>query len=146
VSTTPRRLVEWSALMGIILAALLLTERYLVSTRTVAGPSMEPTLMSGDRVLVDRWTFKHRRPRAGEIVVALDEAGRPLVKRVAASPRGVEPDPGADAVWLLGDNAPASMDSRRIGAVPVGRLAGRVFWRYWPLSRAGGFAETLPER
>ena len=132
--------------MGMILAALLLAERYLVSTRTVAGPSMEPTLLAGDRVLVDRWTFEHRRPRTGEVVVALDEAGRPLVKRVGPPPRRTEPSAGVATVWLLGDNARASVDSRRIGAVPETRLSGRVFWRYWPLSRIGPVVATLPER
>lgn len=37
------------------------------------------------------------------------------------------------ALWLLGDNAEASTDSRTFGAVPREAIIGRVRWRYWPL-------------
>ena len=141
---TPRRLAEWAVLMATIVAVLLLAERHLISTRAVAGPSMEPTLKAGDRLLIDRWTLRQRLPRAGEIVVVTDAVGTPLVKRVARPPGGtISRETG---VWLLGDNPRSSADSRQTGAVPVERLTGRVIWRYWPLSRAGPLADALPAR
>ena len=93
----------------------------------IAGPSMESALRPGDWVIVDREAYASRPPRPGEVVLARDprEPGRVLVKRAA----GRAPDGG---VWLLGDHAAASTDSRVLGAVPEDAIRGRVRWRYWP--------------
>lgn len=39
------------------------------------------------------------------------------------------------SVWVMGDNRPNSQDSRWFEAVPLDRIRGRAFVRYWPLSR-----------
>ena len=118
----------------------------------VAGPSMEPFLSSGDRVLVRRARLSELRPG---LVVVVEmprlEAGDPelppgrppghrewLIKRVAALagdplPAGVPspgPDPGHRGLVppgmfvVLGDNAMWSQDSRIIGCIPAERLLG----------------------
>jgi signal peptidase I len=118
----------------------------------VSGPSMEPVLSSGDRVLVRRARLSELRPGL-VVVVEMPRVnadgpplppGRPpgqrewLIKRVAALPgdpvpAGVpspEPGPGHRGVVppgmfvLLGDNARWSHDSRVIGCVPAERLLG----------------------
>ncbi|HSX01623.1 MAG TPA: PQQ-dependent sugar dehydrogenase [Candidatus Saccharimonas sp.] len=71
----------------------------------VEGASMEPAYQAGDLLLGLRWF----RPRAGQVVVAW-HGGRPLIKRLT----GLTPD----GVWLAGDNAAASTDSRHFGALP----------------------------
>ena len=38
-------------------------------------------------------------------------------------------------VFLLGDNRSTSIDSRRIGPVPLEDIRGWVIWRFWPLTR-----------
>jgi|SRR5882672_2315659 len=113
----------------------------------VAGPSMEPTLREGDRVLVDLLTLRRRLPRPGDIVVVSGPADEDLVKRVAREPYpGNDPYPiavvAADSPLeptfvVLGDNPAESRDSRRFGRLPRHRFRGRVVWRYWPLSRWG---------
>ncbi len=121
------------ALASALVWIVLVTET-LILPWVVLGPSMEPTLRRGERIMVDRWTLDHRAPRAGEIVLVSGPDGRALVKRVA-SPRGrLLP---TDEVWLVGDNPGFSDDSRRFGPLPRRRLLGRVVFRYWPLSRAG---------
>jgi len=120
---------------------------WLVIPWVVVGPSMEPTLQDGDRVLVDLWTLRRRLARPGEIVVVAGPGGEDLVKRI-----GREPYPGNDpyppsalatdsqlepTFVVLGDNAAHSLDSRAFGRVPRHRIRGRVVWRYWPLSRRG---------
>ena len=113
----------------------------------VAGPSMEPTLREGDRVLVDLLTLRRRSPQPGDIVVVSGPGDEDLVKRVAG-----EPYPGSDpypvplvaaesplepTFVVLGDNPAASRDSRVFGRLPRHRFRGRVVWRYWPLSGWG---------
>lgn len=92
---------------------------------------MVPTLLPGDRLLVEAITLRRRPPRAGEVVLALDPRApqRELVKRVA------EHDPVTDLVELRGDAPEASSDSRAFGAVPRGQIRWRVAARYWPPRR-----------
>lgn len=81
---------------------------------------MAPALREGDVVLV-RWGAP---PRAGAVVVASfpDAPGVLVVKRVDRLDR--------DGVWLVGDNAGASDDSRGRGAVPLDAVRGRVLFRW----------------
>ena len=41
------------------------------------------------------------------------------------------------AALALGDDSERSRDSRFFGPVPVSDVVGKVYKRYWPLSRAG---------
>ena len=88
----------------------------------VRGPSMSPTVRSGDRLLVRRL----RSPgavRVGDVVLARFPA-RPdllVVKRVR------RPVPGGH--WVEGDNPFVTDDSRAYGAAVV---VGRVVARVWP--------------
>jgi len=89
----------------------------------VTGPSMAPAIRHGDQLLVD--VRRGRRPsRPGDVVV-VDLPDRPVsVKRV------VRVEPGG--LWLEGDNAFGSTDSRQLGVVPGERVVGRVLVRAWP--------------
>ena len=121
--------------------------RWLMIPWVVAGPSMEPTLEEGDRVLVDLITLRGRLPRTGEIVVLSGPGGEDLVKRIAREPYPGEapypastlpPDSALEPSYaVLGDNGDHSLDSRTFGRVPRHRLRGRVVWRYWPVTRLG---------
>jgi nickel-type superoxide dismutase maturation protease len=88
----------------------------------VSGPSMTPTVRSGDHLLVRRVTDA-TAVRDGDVVLARFPA-RPellVVKRVR---RAV---PGGH--WVEGDNPLVTDDSRAFGpAVVVGRVVGRL----WP--------------
>jgi len=130
-----RTAVELSALLGLLLLFFLLGLRFLAVPWIVAGPSMEPVLGSGDRVLVDVWSYRRRAPREGEVALFWAPDGTPMVKRVSGPPRGRFP--AGAGLWLVGDNAASSRDSREFGAVSPERCRGRVLWRYWPPSRFG---------
>lgn len=134
-------------ILAAVTAAILGTTRFIAIPWVVLGPSMEPTLLPGDRVVVDLWTYGHRRPAAGEVALFLGPQDVPLVKRVVDGPLwGAAPfqasvwgpvDPDEDLLDVAGDNPVLSSDSRRFGPVPGHRFRGRVLWRYWPLPRAG---------
>jgi len=121
--------------------------RWLMIPWVVAGPSMEPTLEEGDRVLVDLITLRRRLPVTGEIVVLSGPGGEDLVKRIAREPYPGEtpypastltPDSPLEPSYpVLGDNRDRSLDSRTFGRVPRHHIRGRVVWRYWPPARLG---------
>lgn len=96
----------------------------------VAGESMAPAYRGGDWLVADRRAYRRRLPRPGEVVVVRDpdDATRTLVKRVRHTDLH-------GRVWLEGDNRDHSRDSRTFGALPAALVAGRVVFRYWPLSR-----------
>ena len=91
----------------------------------VAGESMTPAVSPGERVLVNRAAYWLRRPRAGDVVVVRDPRApqRLLIKRI-------DGPAGGDTWSLLGDNAPASTDSRSFGPVRRALLIGKVLSRY----------------
>jgi len=120
-------------LIGPLIACLAIAvlARRVVDVVQVRGRSMLPTLRPGDRLVVVR---SSRRPRVGEVVLALDprDAGRELVKRVAAV--------GPVGVTLHGDNPARSTDARVFGSLPATAVRWRVVGRCWPLDRAGRLA------
>jgi signal peptidase I len=92
----------------------------------VVGRSMEPTLHSGDRLVV-RWGAC---PSVGDVAVVRLPGDRPLsVKRVAHR--------DADGWWVERDNPREGVDSWGVGAVPDADVLGVVRLRYRPLRRAG---------
>jgi nickel-type superoxide dismutase maturation protease len=99
----------------------------------VRGDSMAPSLLPGDRLLVESHTYEGRPPRLGEVVLAADprEPERELIKRVAAI------DDQAGSVELRGDAPSASTDSRKFGSVPLAEIRWRAVYRYWPPGRVG---------
>jgi signal peptidase I len=129
------------ALTVILIAAValvVLLTRHVATPWTVAGPSMEPTLRDGDRVIVDLRTYRRRLPRVGEIVLLEGPSGAPMVKRVAERVAGTGGAGGEEIRFrVLGDNPGSSDDSRSFGPVPAQRLRGRIVFRYWPPSGFG---------
>ena len=145
---SPTRFLRELAIVLVVTGAgLWCATRWVAIPWMVSGPSMEPTLQDGDRVIVDLWSLRSRLPRTGDVVVLTGPGDVDLVKRIAREPYpGVNPYPAAvlatesplePSFVVLGDNAAESQDSRAFGRVPRHRVRGRVAWRYWPLSRAG---------
>jgi len=138
---------------GTLLALVTLRQRFVIIT--VTGDSMVPALSPGDRVLVRR--VRPGQLRRGQVAVVEMPDGNgdwtaPLrgpvsrhqwmIKRVAALPgdpipRGCLPG-AADAagrlipdgkLFVIGDNATSSYDSRQLGYLPSERLLGIVICR-----------------
>jgi nickel-type superoxide dismutase maturation protease len=125
---TLRRLVI--AVAALAALARLLRWHAPLARYAVEGDSMEPAYRAGDRVIVNRLAYRRRAPAIGDVVVLRDpeRPGRYLLKRVAPFPSHEPPDP--DAIYVLGDNAAGSRDSRSFGPVPRSAIVGRAWRRY----------------
>ena len=101
----------------------------------VSGSSMRPTLEPGDWALAT----VPGRVRPGDVVV-IEHPERPgfeMVKRVVHTSNERAPDGTllVEHLWVEGDDPASSTDSRAFGAVPSGRVRGRVRLVWWPPSR-----------
>lgn len=71
-------------LLLVVLAAMLITQ--FIATRThVPSGSMEPTIMTGDNLIINKIGAYYREPTRGEIVI-FKEGGEQLVKRLIGMP------------------------------------------------------------
>lgn len=115
---------------GVAVAAAVRRHGAPFSRYAVEGPSMRPAYLPDDRVLVWRWAYMAGRPRTGDVVVLRDPQrdGHLLLKRIAKAPDGVRPGPSG--VYVLGDNAAESRDSRAFGPVGRGSIVGKALLTY----------------
>lgn len=126
------------------------------------GPSMQPNLYVGYRVMTEKVSYRFHEPNLGDIVI-IERAGREvdLVKRIIALPGEIVevrsgrvwingeqlsepyveefggPSYGPSrvpdgSVFILGDNRHLSHDSRAFGPVSLDSVNRRVIFIYWP--------------
>lgn len=156
---------------SIAIAAVLTTFIILFVARSfvVDGPSMQPTLFTSERVLVNEVGYRLGQPHRGDIVVCYQpEEKRRLIKRVVGVPDDVvevrggklyvnsilidekfrtEPinqDFGPTMVpegqyLVMGDNRNNSEDGRSFGALDKKYIIGRAIIRFWPVQKAAVF-------
>ncbi|REJ32879.1 MAG: signal peptidase I, partial [Bacillota bacterium] len=69
-----------------VLAVLIMT--FVARTFTVDGPSMMPTLQDGQRLLVDRLTYRFKEPQRGDVIVFRYPANprQHFIKRIIGVP------------------------------------------------------------
>ena len=152
-----------TAVIPAVLIALFVNVHVAEAAKVQEGPSMQPNLYVGYRVMTEKVSYLFHEPRRGDIVVVdLPEEGIPLIKRVVGV-AGEEVRVSSGHVWIngqaihepwvryyggrdypatvipeghvfiLGDNRGNSRDSRMIGPVPVKSIKGRAIFIYWPL-------------
>lgn len=79
--------VEWIVVVAVAIGAALLVRAFVLQQFAVSGNSMYSTLHNGDRVLVNKLSYRLHDPRRGDVVVlkTLESIGeRDLIKRVVA--------------------------------------------------------------
>jgi len=152
----------------LVLSVLLFVGINAVSARIrVDGFSMEPTLESGEFVVVNKLAYRLGQPARGDIVVFRYpyDPQQEYIKRIIGLPgdnivitNGIVSVNGEaleesyiaaapayqtnltvpeGSVFVLGDNRNNSSDSHNWGAVPVEYLVGKALVIYWPPTQWG---------
>ena len=176
VTEAQKKASHWPLLMRmaadvfetIVLATLIFLGINGLSARIrVDGSSMEPSLHTGEFVVVNKFAYRLGQPRLGDVVVFHfpGDPGQEYIKRVIGVPgdtvevengqvsvngkRIVEPyiaaQPDYQGSWIvpqeslfvLGDNRNNSSDSHSWGMVPFNYVVGKAVFIYWPLNQWG---------
>ncbi|EEY53723.1 serine protease family S26A, putative [Phytophthora infestans T30-4] len=109
---------------GVLIAGwATMTKKYFFDIKYGMGVSMVPSIPDGSFIVVEhlsrRWCNWERGELEGD-VVELQPRFDDNYKDIITVPKG--------HVWVEGDNATCSIDSRYFGAVPVALLTGRPYW------------------
>jgi signal peptidase I len=152
----------------LVLSIVLFAAINTVSARIrVDGASMEPTLQSGEFVIVNKLAYFFGEPDVGDIIVFHfpRDPDQEYIKRVIGLPgdkievkdgevfvNGIlleeeyiaappvytaSLDVPADSLFVLGDNRNNSSDSHNWGSVPLDFVIGKATFIYWPPTEWG---------
>ena len=89
VSSGARAFVDWIVVVGVALTVAFFVRTFVLAHYEVKGSSMDTTLATGDRVFVNKLSYRVHDPNRGDVVVLheLDQSiERDLIKRVIALP------------------------------------------------------------
>ena len=117
-------LVELVVIVAVALGLALGIQQFLVKPFKIPSESMIPTLEIGERVLVDRVSFRFSDPDRGDVVVFKPPAG------ADSNSCGVEPVPPGQACPKPTEDRSDTNFIKRVVAVPGDKLTvvgGRVF-------------------
>jgi signal peptidase I len=163
-----------TTLIPAVLIALFINVYIAEAAEIEAGPSMQPNLFAGYRVMTEKISYYLHQPRRGDVVVIQrSEHEGNLIKRVIGLPgESIEIRAGRthingqpidepwvtysggrdmparvipkDHIFIMGDNRPNSRDSRDIGPVSTESIIGRGWFVYWPLDEFKFLVPTNP--
>ncbi|VDN06561.1 unnamed protein product [Thelazia callipaeda] len=144
-----RKILSWRFIRGIgyFYCASYVVGAHIGELVICSGESMHPTIQDGDLVIAERLSVHLRNLWRGDIVGTYSpyNPSEMLCKRLTAKECDVVlncsllPNKRIPKghIFLEGDNAMVSADSRTFGPVPEGLVQVRLIFRIWPLSRAG---------
>ena len=157
----------------LVLSIILFAAINAVSARIrVDGASMEPTLQSGEFVIVNKMAYMLGKPSIGDVIVFHfpRDPEQEYIKRIIGLPGDrVEIEDGqvyvngqvlnedyvaaspvyenawdvpSDSLFVLGDNRNNSSDSHNWGSVPLDYVIGKATFIYWPPTEWGTVSQS----
>jgi signal peptidase I len=84
-----RAFIDWIVVVAVALTVAFLVRGFVLAHFVVEGSSMDTTLTTGDRVFVNKLSYRLHDPNRGDVVVLHQISGtdeRDLIKRVIALP------------------------------------------------------------
>ncbi len=158
----------------LVLSIILFAAINAVSARIrVDGASMEPTLQSGEFVIVNKMAYMLGKPSIGDVIVFHfpRDPEQEYIKRIIGLPGDrieikdgevyvndqvlnedyIAASPVYESVWdvptdslfVLGDNRNNSSDSHNWGTVPLDFVIGKATFIYWPPTEWGVVGQPL---
>lgn len=115
-------------------------KKNIVEAYKIAGTSMEPVVLRGDRVIADKTAYLRMPPHKGDVIVFVypDDRSKIFIRRIEALPgeaiiltNGKKEQVPHGMIYVLGDNKEQSLDSREFGFVPLGDVIGKVRQIYY---------------
>jgi signal peptidase I len=159
----------------LVLSVLLFLGINAISARIrVDGSSMEPSLHSGEFVIVNRMAYRFGEPKIGDVVVFHypGDPSQEYIKRIIGLPGDeiritsgmvivnqetltetyIAARPRYEGTWdvpegqvfVLGDNRNNSSDSHNFGPVPMENIIGEAIFIYWPPPNWGAISIPQP--
>lgn len=158
-----KEIISWILTFLIAFALAFAIRAYIFEPYKVQMSSMNPTLYENDLIIVNKFIFKLREPKRGEVVIFKPPYGdKDYIKRVIGLPgetieikdgfvyingeKLIEPyiknsTPGdlppleipEGKIFVMGDNRNNSLDSREFGPIDLEKLDGRADIIFWPL-------------
>ncbi|MBN1890914.1 MAG: signal peptidase I [Thermoflexales bacterium] len=157
----------WELVAATVPAVLLamVINVYIAEAAVIDGPSMQPNLYTGYRVMTEKLSYHLHTPQRGDVVVIdMGQGQIPLIKRVVGLPGEIVqvraghtyingelldepwvsyfggpdyPPTRIDGgyLFIMGDNRRNSHDSRALGPVSLDRIKRRALFVYWPLTQ-----------
>ena len=121
------RLAFYFVLFLILFATF--TRLFLFEFKVVSSTSMEPTLVDGDLIFVSKVAYDifgidYKVPKRNDVIV-FDLNGHKMVKRIYQTKR----DNNNLEIYVLGDNAMNSIDSREFGFFNSDQIVGKVIFK-----------------
>lgn len=87
-----RSFIDWVVVIGVAVGLAVVVKAFLLQAFYIPSESMEPTLLIGDRVMVNKLSYRFGEPDRGDIVVFEPDPGayspeiKDLIKRVIGLP------------------------------------------------------------
>jgi signal peptidase I len=82
-----RELTEWVLSLSVAVGVALLFQTYVYAQSEVHNISMQKTLVAGQRLIEDKWSYRFHEPQRGDIVIINGpESEVRLIKRVIGLP------------------------------------------------------------
>jgi signal peptidase I len=167
INTFRRMVYELATtILPAVLLALFVMQ-FVAQAKVVYGQSMEPSLHTGQRLIIEKMSYRFYKPERGDIVVVnVPDSDLPLIKRLISLPgETIKIENGtvfinniplnepylqnmiqrnyaemivpSEHVFVMGDNRLDSRDSRNFGPIHLSQIEGRAWLSFWPLEDIG---------
>ena len=147
----------------VIIGVIVLIRMFVLSTTSVVGTYMDPTLKEEEILIVETITHKLNKHKRFEIAIVKYTNPKSIIKRIIGLPgekvtykdnilyindhkveesfttagevKDLEITLKEDEYYVIGDNRAASTDSRVFGPIKKEDITGKAILRIWPLNK-----------
>lgn len=117
-----REVLEWVIVIAISALLAFCLDKFIIVNAKIPSASMEPTIMTGDRLIGNRLAYINEDPKRGDVVIFLypDDEKEYFIKRVIGLP-GETVEIRDGKVYINGSEEPLD-ESAYIAATPLGNF------------------------